>query len=68
MTKLLNVVYFAVCGICAVGVTAVDAVPAKWKPYLLAVIAAAAWLKAHWNFSTNPDGTPATTAYRPPTV
>jgi protein-S-isoprenylcysteine O-methyltransferase Ste14 len=66
MTKVLNVAYFVVCGICAIGVGATDYVSPKWKPVVLGVIAAAGWLKAHWNFKTNPDGTPATTAYQPP--
>jgi len=67
-TKLLNILWFLTCGVAAIGVGATDYVSPKWKPVVLGMIAAATWLKAHWNYSTNPDGTPATTAYRPPSA
>jgi len=69
MTEVLNHVYYLVCLVVAlfatIPPTAFDFLPASWKPYIIGVVVAAAWVKSHWNLFINPDGTSARTAYDP---
>jgi len=62
-TVFFNHVYYAVCLIVAIVATLPtdwsSLVPPQIKPYVVGGVLAAAWLKAHWNLFTNPDGTDA---------
>lgn len=64
-TQLLNVLYAIVCGVAALGAEtdSIPFVPDRWKHYVAAASMAALWLKSHWNFSVNPNGTPASQPY-----
>lgn len=37
--------------------------PPRFKPYVVAIIVVAMWIKSHRNYFVNPDGTPASIAY-----
>ncbi len=67
MTKFWNFLIYALLAaagiVLALPPSALDVVPLRWKPYVAAALAAAAWLQAHRNLFVNPDGTPARVAY-----
>ncbi len=64
-TQIVNVAYAVVCGVAALGAEtdSIPLLPDKWKHYVAAAGIAALWLKSHWNFSVNPNGTPASQPY-----
>ncbi len=67
-TQIVNVAYAIVCGVAALGAEtdSIPLLPDKWKHYVAAAGIAALWLKSHWNFSVNPNGTPASQPYTAP--
>ncbi len=64
-TQVMNAAYAIVCGVAALGAEtdSIPFVPDKWKHYVAAASMVALWLKSHWNFSVNPNGTPASQPY-----
>lgn len=68
LTQLWNhIVYLA----CALGMVlampgVVNLIPPKYQPIVGMLSAGVAWIKGHENLAINPDGTPASVAYRPP--
>jgi hypothetical protein len=64
-TQLVNAAYAVVCGVAALGAEtdSIPCVPEKWKHHVAAASIVALWLKSHWNFSVNPNGTPASQPY-----
>jgi hypothetical protein len=65
-TQIRNLAYYVVCAVAGLATVTLPAViPAKWQPYILGAISAAVWLKAHWNYQVNPDGTDARASYEP---
>ena len=67
-TQLLNAAYAVVCGVAALGAEtdSIPLLPDRWKHYVAMASMAAMWLKSHWNFSVNPNGTPASQPYAVP--
>lgn len=67
-TQFKNHLYYLACliGVLLAVPGLVSLVPAKYQPIVGAIAGAAAWIKADANYHSNPDGTPATYAYRPP--
>ncbi len=64
-TQIVNAAYAVVCGVAALGAEtdSIPLLPDRWKHYVAAAGIAALWLKSHWNFSVNPNGTPASQPY-----
>jgi hypothetical protein len=64
-TQLLNGVFGIVCAVASLSAETdmMPLLPDKWKHYVSGAAVVALWIKGHWNYWTNPNGTPATTAY-----
>jgi len=66
-TQILNLIYGIVCALAALGSeTGTLPLPDAWKHKITMAALAALWLKGHWNYFTNPDGTSARVAYDAP--
>jgi flagellar motor component MotA len=65
VTKILNLLYYFVCLIVALGSeltsdgTLASFIPAKYAHMIMLAVLGAAWIKSHWNLFINPDGTKA---------
>lgn len=70
MTKFWNhVVNFcmvSVAVLAAMPTHIVDFVPPKYKEYVVGAVGIAIWVNSHRNLFVNPDGTPASVAYKKP--
>lgn len=68
LTKLWNTIVYLACllGVILSVPGVVNLVPAKYQPVLGIASAVVAWIKGHANLNINPDGTPASVAYKPP--
>lgn len=65
LTQVLNIVYAVICAVAALGAETdtIPLLPDKYKHYVAGAALLAMWLKSHWNFWVNPDGTPASVSY-----
>lgn len=66
-TPIIHVLYALVCAVAVLGseTNMLPFVPDAWKHYVAGAGVAALWLKGHWNYFVNPDGTPAAAPYSP---
>lgn len=69
--NLLNILYYLICLVASLGAelasdgTLASFIPPKWAHLISVAAVGAGWLKSHWNYFKNPDGTPATQPYAP---
>ena len=62
--SLYNLLFTLVAVLAALPPDVLNVLPGDWKPYVIGACGVAVWIKSHGNLFINPDGTPASVAYK----
>ena len=66
-TQVKNGIYYVVCLIAVlrtqIPASAWGILPHSWANYITGLVMVAAWVKSHWNYFIQPDGTSCRVAY-----